>query len=114
MGRLNKCFLKIGNVVFIIIYFSACEHKHSCPHHRVYPSMTQYSLRGGMPFILGDLDDDAKYSNYDEDERVKVFHVFSRIHGDLERDYNAFYIDDSYFSQGHVTFVILLRTDVMM
>eukprot|EP00555_Chaetoceros_dichaeta_P003014 CAMPEP_0198248510 /NCGR_PEP_ID=MMETSP1447-20131203/259_1 /TAXON_ID=420782 /ORGANISM="Chaetoceros dichaeta, Strain CCMP1751" /LENGTH=1219 /DNA_ID=CAMNT_0043932919 /DNA_START=97 /DNA_END=3756 /DNA_ORIENTATION=+ len=62
------------------------------------------SLRGGMPFILGDLDDDAKYSNYDEDERVKVFHAFSRIHGDLERDYNAFFIDDTYFSQGHGNF----------
>jgi len=62
------------------------------------------SLRGGMPFILGDLDDDAKYSNYDEDDRVKVFHVFSRIHGDLERDYNAFFIDDTYFSQGHGNF----------
>ena len=58
------------------------------------------SLRGGMPFIIGDVDADAKYSNYDEDERVKVFHAFSRIHGDLERDYNAFFIDDTYFSQG--------------
>jgi len=58
------------------------------------------SLRGGMPNILGDVDDDAKYSNFDEDERVKVFHAFSRIHGDLERDYNAFLIDDTYFSQG--------------
>ena len=58
------------------------------------------SLRGGMPHILGDVDDDAKYSNFDEDERVKVFHAFSRIHGDLERDYNAFLIDDTYFSQG--------------
>jgi hypothetical protein len=62
------------------------------------------SLRGGMPQILGDVDEDAKYSNYDEDERVKVFHVFSRIHGDLERDYNAFFIDDTYFSQGHGNF----------
>jgi len=62
------------------------------------------SLRGGMPFILGDVDDDAKYSNYDEDPRVKVFHAFSRIHGDLERDYNAFLIDDTYFSQGHGNF----------
>jgi hypothetical protein len=62
------------------------------------------SLRGGMPIILGDVDDDAKYSNYDEDDRVKVFHVFSRIHGDLERDYNAFFIDDTYFSQGHGNF----------
>ena len=62
------------------------------------------SLRGGMPFVLGDVDTDAKYSNYDEDDRVKVFHAFSRIHGDLERDYNAFFIDDTYFSQGHGNF----------
>lgn len=59
------------------------------------------SLRGGMPLILGDIDPETKYLNYDEDPRIKVFHVFSRIHGDLERDYNAFYIDDTYFSQGH-------------
>lgn len=55
------------------------------------------SLRGGMPTILGNVDSD---SNYDEDEGVKVFHAFSRIHGDLERDYNAFNIKPSYFSQG--------------
>ena len=53
------------------------------------------SLRGGMPWILGNVDVDAYYSNYDKDERVKVFHSFSRIHGDLERDYNAFNIDYS-------------------
>ncbi len=62
------------------------------------------SLRGGMPMVLGDVDPDAQYSNYDEDERVKVYHVFSRIHGDLERDYNAFVIADTYFSQGHGNF----------
>uniref|UniRef100_A0A7S2VZP1 Uncharacterized protein n=1 Tax=Eucampia antarctica TaxID=49252 RepID=A0A7S2VZP1_9STRA len=58
------------------------------------------ALRGGIPQVLGNVDDDAFYSNYDEDERVKVFHTFSRIHGDLERDYNAFNIDYTYFSQG--------------
>jgi hypothetical protein len=58
------------------------------------------SLRGGMPVILGELDDDARASNADEDERLKVYHVFSRIHGDLERDYNDFNIDPTYFSQG--------------
>lgn len=55
------------------------------------------SLRGGMPTILGNVDSDA---NYDEDPTVKVFHAFSRIHGDLERDYNQFKIEPAYFSQG--------------
>jgi len=55
------------------------------------------SLRGGMPTVLGNVDSDA---TYDEDPGVKIFHSFSRIHGDLERDYNAFKIDPSFFSQG--------------
>lgn len=43
-------------------------------------------LRGGLPLPLG--------------EDQKIFHVYSRIHGDIERDYNDFQIDTSYFSQG--------------
>jgi len=54
------------------------------------------SLRGGMPTILGAVDGTM---TYDEDPGVKVFHVFSRIHGDLERDYNAFKIDPTFYSQ---------------
>ena len=54
------------------------------------------SLRGGMPTVMGKTDTDK---TYDEDPGVKIFHAFSRIHGDLERDYNAFSIDPSYFSQ---------------
>jgi len=45
-------------------------------------------LRGGYPEFLGDPED------------PKVYHTFSRIHGDLERDYNNFQIDASYYSQG--------------
>lgn len=55
------------------------------------------SLRGGVPTILGNVDGDT---TYDDDPTVKVFHSFSRIHGDLERDYNAFHIDPTFFSQG--------------
>lgn len=40
------------------------------------------SLRGGVPTILGDVESGK---TYDEDKGVKVFHSFSRIHGDLER-----------------------------
>eukprot|EP00536_Pseudo-nitzschia_multiseries_P007614 jgi/Psemu1/240375/estExt_Genewise1.C_1810022 len=55
------------------------------------------SLRGGIPTIMGNVDAET---NYDEDPGVKVYHTFSRIHGDLERDYNAFSIEPGFFSQG--------------
>jgi hypothetical protein len=57
------------------------------------------SLRGGVPSILGDVDDDAQMRNADEDGRLKVYHLFSRIHGDLERDYNDFKIMPTFFSE---------------
>lgn len=56
------------------------------------------SLRGGIPQILGDVDDDVKLRCADEDERLKVFHLFSRKHADLERDYNDFEIEPTFFS----------------
>ena len=58
------------------------------------------ALRGGIPMILGEVDDDSKLANIDEDPRLKVYHLFSRIHGDLERDYNDFVLSPTYFSQG--------------
>lgn len=58
------------------------------------------SLRGGVPSILGDVDDDARLRQADEDDRLKVYHLFSRIHGDLERDYNNFVIMPTFFSEG--------------
>lgn len=46
-------------------------------------------LRGGFPFIF-------------ENELAKqVFYLYSRKHGDLERDYNFFSISPSYYSQGN-------------
>jgi hypothetical protein len=45
-------------------------------------------LRGGVPIPLGD------------PSNPKIYHTFSRIHGDIERDYNWFQIDTTYFSQG--------------
>ncbi|MBT4003505.1 MAG: cellobiose phosphorylase [Chloroflexi bacterium] len=46
-------------------------------------------LRGGIPITLG------------ED---KTFHVFSRKHGDPERDYNFFYLSPEYYSQGNAAY----------
>jgi hypothetical protein len=58
------------------------------------------ALRGGVPSILGEIDDDARLRNVDEDPRLKTYHLFSRIHGDLERDYNDFVIKPTFFSEG--------------
>ncbi len=46
-------------------------------------------LRGGYPFFFG------------EGADKKVVHLFSRKHGDPERDYNFFSIAGEYFSQGN-------------
>jgi len=47
-------------------------------------------LRGGYPVSCGD--------------HSHIFYAYSRKHGDLERDYNSFYIDPTYFSQGNGNF----------
>ena len=46
-------------------------------------------LRGGWPLLLG------------PEDRPSVYHVYSRKHGDMERDYNAFYLAAEMYSQGN-------------
>ena len=46
-------------------------------------------VRGGWPLLLGD------------DEHPHVYHVYSRKHGDMERDYNAFHLAAERYSQGN-------------
>lgn len=61
-------------------------------------------LRGGLPVNVGN------------NSAPKIYHTFSRIHGDLERDYNPFQIDPTYFSQGPGNFRDVCqnrRNDVM-
>lgn len=48
-------------------------------------------LRGGYPIKLGD-------------KNEKVYYVYSRKHGDLERDYNFFSIEPNFYSQGNGNF----------
>src|SRR5699024_750750 len=47
-------------------------------------------LRGGFPTIFGK-----------DDIHQAVFYLYSRKHGDLERDYNFFAISPTYYSQGN-------------
>jgi len=50
------------------------------------------TLRGGYPLVFGDGD------------HKKIYHVFSRKHGDPERDYNFFTLAPEFYSQGNGNF----------
>lgn len=56
------------------------------------------ALRGGMPVALG-----REETGRPPSER-KIFYVFCRKHGDLERDYNRFVIPPTPFSQGNANY----------
>lgn len=63
------------------------------------------TLRGGLPLALG------------SPSEAKIYHTFSRIHGDLERDYNNFQFEASFYSQGPGNFRDVSqnrRMDVML
>ena len=49
-------------------------------------------LRGGWPLILGD------------EAKPAVYHIYSRKHGDLERDYNYFTLAAEPYSQGNANY----------
>jgi len=50
------------------------------------------ALRGGWPVVLG------------SETNPVVYHLYSRKHGDLERDYNAFFLAAEHYSQGNGNF----------
>ncbi|HYH02449.1 MAG TPA: hypothetical protein VEC37_05070, partial [Bacillota bacterium] len=52
------------------------------------------AIRGGLPVTL----------TGGNTAEAKVFWLYSRKHGDLERDYNDFYFSPSYYSQGNGNF----------
>ncbi len=61
-------------------------------------------LRGGLPIELKTKDQDVTY------------YIYSRKHGDLERDYNFFNLEPAYYSQGNGNFRDVLqnrRNDLM-
>ena len=45
-------------------------------------------LRGGYPLV------------FEGKESPIIYHVYSRIHGDMEREYNDFYVEPAYYSHG--------------
>ena len=58
--------------------------------HYARASFLDNTLRGGFPLTLPDASG-----------RKQVLYVYSRIHGDMERDYNNFEIEPGFWSQGN-------------
>lgn len=54
-------------------------------------------LRGGYPLIFSHHNAQKRYAKL-------VYHVYTRKHGDLERDYNFFQLEAKYYSQGNGNF----------
>lgn len=50
------------------------------------------TLRGGTPMV------------FEGKDAPLVYHVYSRIHGDMEREYNNFSVEPSFYSQGNGSF----------
>ncbi|WP_438448146.1 cellobiose phosphorylase [Gorillibacterium sp. sgz5001074] len=67
-------------------------------------------LRGGLPLVLGRRveagagTESAGGVPVSGRQAPAVYHVYSRKHGDLERDYNFFSLEPSYYSQGNGNF----------
>ena len=71
-----------------------CRKVKTSTANKVFDEYCQYNyldnfLRGGYPIRLG---------------KDKIFYVYSRRHGDLERDYNFFAMLPEYYSQGNGNF----------
>ncbi|MBU0549057.1 MAG: hypothetical protein KJ838_01885, partial [Candidatus Omnitrophica bacterium] len=67
---------------------SSCEFNYYCRQ-----TYLDNIIRGGYPVIFDSVND-----------KKQVFYLYLRKHGDLERDYNKFYIQPTYFSQGNGNF----------
>jgi hypothetical protein len=68
--------------------------KSAIPQFDMYCRQTYLDnvMRGGLPI-------EFKYKN-----KSSIYYVYSRKHGDLERDYNDFQLAPSYYSQGNGNF----------
>lgn len=82
-------FLEAENVIDFLV--AGVETESGFPLFDAYMKQNYLdnTLRGGYPLIFG------------EGDRKKVYHVYSRKHGDPERDYNFFTLAPEFYSQGN-------------
>ncbi len=77
------------------------------PQFDLYAKQTYLDniMRGGYPIIFSQpslkISGGIPPSTEKSDNKNSVFYLYSRKHGDLERDYNKFQLQPTYFSQGN-------------
>ncbi len=100
---LNK--KKAENREIIADIQTGAETKSSSPEFDYYCKQTYLDnvIRGGYPTVFTPPPSEGNpLSETDKPQTPKtVFYLYSRKHGDLERDYNKFQIQPTYFSQGN-------------
>lgn len=91
-GYLEKKYLEASAVIDVLLKDIDVETSNPLFDQYLKQSYLDNLLRGGYPKIIK-----TKDKNY-------VYHLFSRRHGDLEREYNFFSIAPEFYSQGNGNF----------
>lgn len=95
--KLNEKFIQEKRSYSKKLVDGLCDAVHTKSSSRVFDAYSKQTfldnnLRGGWPINFGD------------SQKPVIYHIYSRKHGDLERDYNAFYLAAECFSQGNGNF----------
>ncbi len=88
----NKIDLESKVLLDDIIKEVNCETNHEIFDEYMKQNYLDNLLRGGYPIV------------FNNNDKNHVYHIYSRKHGDLERDYNFFSIAPEYYSQGNGNF----------
>mgnify|MGYP001594579243 FL=1 len=77
--------------------------KSSSPEFNLYAGQTYLDniMRGGYPEVFSRPSFNQSGGTPPEAGKSTVFYIYSRKHGDLERDYNNFLLQPTYFAQGN-------------
>lgn len=89
---IDKKFLEAEKVIDVLIDAVNTQSNFALFDAYVKQTFLDNTLRGGYPLVFG------------KGEKQKVYHVYSRKHGDPERDYNFFTLSPEFYSQGNGNF----------
>ena len=103
-GFLKQKEIENRKIVESIKNHALCVSNSKKLNHYVQSTYLDNVLRGGYPYFS---ETEKEKNEINKDEIIKgqkPYYIFSRKHGDLERDYNHFQLTPSYFSEGEANY----------